>query len=239
MHSDTADPSGHAQPRVFLPSDDAGLHVQTSVSMLFYDSSGQLSSTFRIFNGDEELLDSHRRGKRSYRGQGGARHSDIHQEAAERWRIQAGEGSRDPGCAVSPLRPQRDERRTQQSSGTSASWIISIRAAGGSCVCSRWLWGSEAELASSAAPLDPECCWAECTPPCTSYRTQLQTEKRRIDHHPVYIKQRVPVSVLHTFTSASTDLLINLLINHKEISAGARLQLPSIAENNMCRQETD
>ncbi len=60
-------------------------------------------SPFRIFNGDKELLDSHRRGKQRYRGQEGARHSDIHQEAAERWRIQAGEGSRDPGFAVSPL----------------------------------------------------------------------------------------------------------------------------------------
>lgn len=33
--------------------------------------------------------------------------------------------------------------------------LISTRAAGGSCVCSRWLWGSEAELASYASPRDP------------------------------------------------------------------------------------
>lgn len=49
-------------------------------------------------------------------------------------------------------------RTLHESSGTFVSWMISIRATGGSCVCSRWLWGWEAELASYGAPLDPVCC---------------------------------------------------------------------------------
>ncbi len=65
----------------------------------------------------------------------------------------------------------------QESSGTFCSWIISIRVAGGSCVCSRRLWGWGAELASYAAPPVPECCWAESTPPCTFYRMQLQRDR--------------------------------------------------------------
>lgn len=103
--------------------------------------------------------------------QRGVRHSHVHQEAAERWRIQAGEGSRDPGNTPPTTTLGR---MLQEPSGTSCFLIISTRAAGGSCVCSRRLWGREAELASYGAPHDPECCWAESTPPCTSYRTQLQ-----------------------------------------------------------------
>lgn len=105
LYIDTADPSGHARARAstsflaFRRRRTPGLMHRSRLSMLILversvcfcaTSSVQLSSvccgrsTIRILNGDKELLDSHRRGKQRYRGQEGARHSDIHQEAAER-----------------------------------------------------------------------------------------------------------------------------------------------------------
>lgn len=76
------DPSKHAASNCFLHRSQ--LSLEKCVSVEFVAPSAAAGSTFRVFNGGVEQLDSHRRGEQRYRGQEGARCPDIHQEAAER-----------------------------------------------------------------------------------------------------------------------------------------------------------
>lgn len=76
------DPSRHAASNRFLHRSQPSL--EKCISVEFVAPSSAAGSTFRVFNGGVEQLDSHQRGEQRYRGQEGAHCPDIHQEAAER-----------------------------------------------------------------------------------------------------------------------------------------------------------